>query len=102
MTRAAGRAPTKRGPKPPIQPVTVRPGKKTGAASASGRTRSVTIKAAATLERATPYLQVADARCAELSDSNISCLIRKLGKGRAADAEQRFVTCGDGTQASRN
>src|SRR5258705_5253247 len=102
MTKLARTAATKPGRKPPIQAVTMMARKKTGATSASGRTRSVTIKAAATLERATPYLQVADARCAELSDSNISCLIRKLGKGRAADAEQRFVTCGDGTQAARN
>src|SRR5258708_7138939 len=101
MTRVARTAATRPGPKPPIQAVTMMARKKTGATSPSGRTKSVTISAAATLERAKPYLQAADALCAELSDSNISCLMRKLGKGRTADTEQRSVTCGDGTEASR-
>jgi len=46
--------------------------KKTDETSLSGRSRSATISAAATLETARPYLKTADdARCAEVSDSDI-------------------------------
>jgi hypothetical protein len=47
--------------------------KKNGEMSTSGRSRSVTISAAATLETATPYLRTADVRCAERPNAKIPC-----------------------------